>query len=381
MKVVIDAMLLGPRRTGVELSILHLLEGLATRGEQDYRVFVSTDCRETLPATPRMTVRRIHVPSHLRPLRIGWEQLALPRAARREACDLLHAPGYLAPLSCRVPVVLTVYDAMALARPELCRIANRWNYRALLPASIRGAAAIIVPSRHTASELASVIPEAGDKTHVIPLAVSDAMRREASAADIAATRQRLGLPDTFILFVGREEPKKEIPTLLDAFKLLKRRHAVSRHLVITGPHGPASNAIRHRITEAGLGESVTLTGTVRDDDLRCLYRMASAFAFPSRYEGFGLPPLEAMANGVPVVCSNAAALPETVGDDALTVPAGDAPALADALHRVLTDGDLRERLRAGGRERAAGRLWADIAAETEQVYAEVLAQQRTRETA
>lgn len=372
MKIAINAMLLGDRRSGVELAILNFLRAANTLGAHTYDAYVPARTSAPLPPSHKVRFQHAGAGGSNRLLRIGWEQLALPRAVQRDGCDLVHAPGYLAPLSTRLPVVLTVYDVMALRRPELCRRANRWHYRLMLPLSIRKARTILVPSEFTAHELEQAVPGSARKTHVIPLAVADDLLQTPGPGQLDGARTRLHLPPHFILSVGRAEPKKNIPALLEVFASLRASGDIAHDLVLAGPDGHAGTRIDWSVRRLGLGDCVHRIGHIASDDLGALYHLADLFVFPSLYEGFGLPPLEAMACGTPVVCSRAGALGEVVGDAALKVSPSDTATLAHAMRQALADPALRTRLVNDGHRRARATTWHDVARRTDVLYADTL---------
>jgi glycosyltransferase involved in cell wall biosynthesis len=188
---------------------------------------------------------------------------------------------------------------------------------------------------------------------------------------VAAVRSRYRLPEGYVLFVGSVERRKNLRGLLQAYARLLETD-VACPLVIVGTRRRGAGEIGRTLQELHLEESVIFTGYVPDADLPAIYTGADLFVFPSLYEGFGLPPLEAMACGTPVVCSNAASLPEVVGDAAIMVDPYDVEGLAEAMLRVLTDADLREHLRRKGLERARQFTWERTARETVAVYREVL---------
>jgi glycosyltransferase involved in cell wall biosynthesis len=377
MRVALNGLLLSRSFSGVEVAILNLAHALAEYGTEDYTLYVPG--RFPLPSieSESVTTRRTWMPTHFRPVRILWEQLVLPRLLSRGGFDLVHSPGYLAPLLTRTPVVITVYDIIALQFPDWCTPTNRMNYGLMLPRAIRKAAGIIVPSEATRKDVIACFPAAATKTRAIPLAAGSEFGVAPDPADCEAARRRYGLPESYILFVGNLEPKKNLVRLVEAYALLRER-GTGHGLVIAGSPAWGGEHLRARIRALGLEGSVVLTGVVRPEDLPCVYAMADVFAFPSLYEGFGLPPLEAMAAGVPVVASNRASLPEVTGDAAILVDPLRADAIADAIQDVLSNGELRNRLVAKGRERTRMFSWSRTARATEAFYRQVLEQRQKR---
>jgi glycosyltransferase involved in cell wall biosynthesis len=236
-------------------------------------------------------------------------------------------------------------------------------------AAVRRADHLLAISEHTRRDLIDLLgaPPAGvTVTHC----GVDPTFRPLDAAQVAAWRARYGLPERFILYVGTLEPRKNVPRLLDAYARLRRRGPVPP-LVLVGGRGWRHAAIDARLAALGLGDAVRFLGYVPAAELPLCYNAAGVFVYPSLYEGFGLPPLEALACGTPVVTSNAASLPEAVGDAAVLVDPRDPAALADALAAALADEPLRQRLRAAGLAQARRFSWRRMAEQTLAVYHDV----------
>lgn len=373
MRIAYNGALLSRHFSGVEVAIFGLVRALAEFGRHDYTLFVPPRSSAAACGNERLTVCSTRLPTRLRPFRVLWEQAVLPHTVTRDAFDLLHAPGYIAPLSAGVPVVLTVYDLIALKFPEWCHATNRWHYSFMLPRSIRRADAIIVPSEATRRDVVEWFPDVEERLTTIPLGIRDDFRPVIDATVRADVRSRLGLPEHFVLFVGNTEPKKNLVRLLDAYSRLKRENTVVPDFVIAGCDAWGHDAVVGRIKTLGLGDNVHVLGFVPQADLPCLYSMASLCAFPSLYEGFGLPPLEAMACGVPVLTSDRGSLPEVVADASLVVDPENVDSMAAGLNRLLCDSELRAALVARGRERADRYTWRRAVAATEELYERIAA--------
>jgi glycosyltransferase involved in cell wall biosynthesis len=304
---------------------------------------------------PNVELRRADVPTFSLA-----EQYHLSFALRRSAFALFHSPYYVKPYWVPVPSVVTLFDLIPLRAPDrsLARRA-RFLFRLAVSLAARTSARIITPSAATKEDLSSVLGVPRDKTQVIPLA-ADARFAPQTESEKARVREHYDLPREYVLSVGINKPHKNIPALLDAWQSLGE---TQRTLVIAGAWDARYASVASRQSSAA-----RFIPNVDDRDLPALYAGAAVFVFPSLYEGFGLPPLEAMACGAPVVCSNAASLPEVVGDAALLVSPRDVSAIADAIQRVLTDAALREELRAKSLARAAQFSWERTARETLNVY-------------
>ncbi|GIW11605.1 MAG: hypothetical protein KatS3mg061_2662 [Dehalococcoidia bacterium] len=286
-------------------------------------------------------------------------------------CDLFHATEHLLPPLRRTRSVLTVHDLIFRFFPEHHLPLNRWYLTLMMPRFLRAADAIIAVSEQTRRDLSALYGVAPERVWVIPEGVNPRFRPPDHPAAITALRERLGLPERFILYLGTIEPRKNLLTLLEAYRALVAAGETA-DLVIAGRRGWLFAPVFARVRELGLEQRVHFTGWVAEEDLPFLLAAAQVFAFPSEYEGFGLPPLEAMAVGTPVVAANAAALPEVVGDAGLLVPPRDVAALAAALQRVLSDEELARTLRARGLARARRFSWEKAALETLAVYRAVV---------
>jgi len=280
--------------------------------------------------------------------------------------DLVHAPSLAVPPAGERPLVVTVHDLVFLRTPEhLTRRGVAFHRRGLELARREAAVLIALTEWGRADLVAEGVDPA--VVHVAPHGVDVPPAPDAGTAE--STLARLGVRVPFVLFVGTLEPRKGVPDLLDAHARLRGGGHADLQLVLAGPPGwgPAPDVDR---------SGVVALGPTGGSDLDVLFRSAGALALPSRYEGFGLPVVEAMGRGCPVVCSDAACLPEVAGGAAELVPVGDVGALADALDAVLGDGARRERLAAAGRARAADFTWAASAEAHARAYTAALAPSR-----
>ena len=360
--VAYNALVLRPPFSGVEKSVVELARALARRGAYDYRLLLPPACGA---AAAGVDWPRLPVPSWSsgRAGRIGFELTLLPGCLRHAGIDLLHAPAYVAPPRLPCPLVLSLYDLHVYTHPRFCTAANRIHYRARLPGSIRRAAAILVPSRATRDALVDRFPGAETRAHVIPLGVAPAYFAPGSPERLAAVRNRYRLPARYLLFVGDPAPRKNLDGIRQAWQTLRREHT-GLHLVFAGAAAPMP-----AVQPAGVHQ----TGYIDEADLPAVYALAEALLFPSFDEGFGLPVLEAMAAGCPVVCSGGAAA-EFAGEAARYCDPNQPGSIADALRPLLADAARRQTLITRGRQQAAAFTWDAAAAATEAVYAQVLAQ-------
>lgn len=376
MRIAIDGMLLGRRFSGVESAITDLVRTLAASGSHEYRLYTGVGAAAITPAGGRLRIVHSRWPVRFRPIRILWEQLALPPFLAAAPCALLHSPGYVAPLMAPIPVVLTLYDLIAFSHGECCTRSNRWHYRLLVPPSVRKAARVIVPSRAVRDDLIRFMPAAAGKIRVIPLGIREEFRPVSDTATTDHLRRKYGLPGPFILFVGRTEPKKNLIRLIEAYKLLRQRTALRHPLVLAGTPSWDEARVAAAVRESGLTDAVIRTGFVPAEELPALYSMADLFVFPSLCEGFGLPPLEAMACGTPALVSDRGALPEIAGVAAVVTDPLAPDRMARDMERLLTDRVLRDTCIAKGLCHARTFSWAKTAAATEEVYAEAVTGRR-----
>lgn len=294
-----------------------------------------------------------------------------------DGVQLFHATEHLLPKLTRARSVFTLHDTAYLLFPEYHLPRNRIYLRAMMPRFLERADRIIAVSENTRRDALRLYRLDPGKIEVIPEGVDARFRPDVDGTIVADVRRRYGLPERFILCISTIEPRKNLTTLLEAYAALRHDHPDVR-LVIVGGRGWLFERFFERLRSLGLEEEVVLTGYVPDEDVPALLNAAEVFAFPSEFEGFGLPPLEAMACGVPVVCSNAASLPEVVGEAGVLLPPRDVAAWVEALGRLLDDAQVREDLRARGLERASRFTWDAAARRTLDVYRSVMAERSSR---
>lgn len=332
---------------------------------------------QTLSVTDHIKIVRLTRPTRLIVL---WDQLCWYHVLKRERIDVFHSLIYGIPLLCPCHRILTIHDLTPFVFPEVVskfrqKIVFRINF-----SSGKFADRIITASQHSKQDLLQHLHLAEKHIAVISDGVSE--RYTVLGHDDVLLRQinaRYHIPGRFLLYVGGFDRNKNLITLLQAFRRLLENHPSLKdtvYLVFTGTLTPAADTLRALSREWGLGRSVIFTGFAPEEDLIRLYNAAEVFVFPSLYEGFGLPPLEAMACGTPVICSNAASLPEVVGDAAMQVSPDSPAELASAIYDVLSNPQLQERMRRKGLERAKEFSWNNTAGKTLQVYAEVFRKQK-----
>ncbi len=298
--------------------------------------------------------------------RILWEQTRLAGLTRR--LDLLHGLAFAAPLGATCPTVITVHDLSFLRFPAAFRPFNRLYLSLVTRWSTQRAARVITVSESTRQDVIALCGVPAERVVAVPNGVSEQFV-PAEPAAVAEFRARAGLPERFILFLGTLEPRKNITGLLDAYALARETSPEPLpKLFIAGGKGWYYDTIFARVAELGLNGDVSFPGFVPGEELPWWYRAAEVFVYPSQFEGFGLPVLEAMACGTPVITSDASSLPEVAGDAAVLVRPEDTRSLVDALLCVLADPQQRAAMRMAGLHQAARFSWSRTATETIAVY-------------
>lgn len=332
----------------------------------------------TMPTWPDVEGPRLRVaPSSLPTLapiaRIAWEQAALPMLGWRDRLDVLHCPLNVLPVATRVPVVLTIHDLTFIRFPDRFHQAKR-RYLALLTRhAARRAARIVTDSAATRADVIAAFGVDPARVEVVYPGVDPDFRASHGEGEaLEAFRARLGLPDRYILYLGTLEPRKNVDRLVRAFARLVRQGFPHR-LVLAGGRGWDHGAIDGAVADEGVTDRVTFPGYVRREDQPFWYGAADLFVYPSQYEGFGLPVLEALACGTPVITSNVSSLPEVVGDAGITVDPADVGSLADAMAAVLSERALATRMREAGPSRAATFTWANAAGQCVRAYRQAAA--------
>ena len=308
-----------------------------------------------------------HVPEPPHPsTNLGWTLVGLPIAAARAGVDVIHAPSYTAPFLSRIPIALTIHDVSYERHPEWYPYRRDWLRRAFYRRSALAAARILTDSAFSAAEIVAAYGIAAERITVVPLGPSGFSPADPDMPlDLPA-----GVTTPFLLHVGDLHERRNLPLLVDAL-LEARRHfgaAAAVSLVLAGVDRGVGDGLCAMAAEAGMPDAVVRLGVVEDERLQTLYRAATALVYPSLYEGFGLPVLEAMASGTPVIASNAASIPEVLGDAGLLLPPDNVDGWVQAILRVINDESWRTHLRIAGLARASTFSWARTARLTLDAY-------------
>ncbi|MFN2532592.1 MAG: glycosyltransferase family 4 protein [Pyrinomonadaceae bacterium] len=308
------------------------------------------------------------------PVTRKWFSLGLPRYAKRTKLDVFHGTNYDIPLWHACPTVVTIHDLSLLLHPEYQSKRVVLRARRRLPIMSRAATGIIVPTNSIKDEVCERLRVPSQKVHVVPEAARDIFH-EVTSKEIESVRTRFGIRDQFIFTVGTIEPRKNYLMLIRSFERLRQLKTDCRmQLVIAGSIGRGSQEVLRLINESAVCDDIVLTGYLEDLALRALYTSCRLFVYPSFYEGFGLPPLEAMRCGVPVIATSTAAVAEVVGDAARLVDPTSEDQLLQSLLEVAFNDEVRRSLTERGRTRVALLSWEHTAELTREVYLKVLSQ-------
>lgn len=288
------------------------------------------------------------------------EHVSIPFKLRRLGAELLHSPHYVRPLLCTIPSVVTIHDCIHLLFPQYLPNRMAWRYaRFMMGSAIRRSALVFTVSEASRADILRFYPWADPgKVHVVPNAIDTELLKSPGEEEMERVRERYQIRGRYVLFAGNVKPHKNLERLIKAFALLReQRGNEDLELLLIGDDVSRYGALRRAVERTGIRQSVRFFGYVPPTTLAALYRMASAFAFPSLYEGFGLPPLEAMSCGTAVVTSKISSLPEVVDDAAVLVDPYSVEDIAEGIGRVLNDDDLRDALVQKGLARAQSFSW------------------------
>ena len=364
MRILADVTTWAPGRSGIGLYTERLLQAMAAAYPEDAWLLASNVAGSLADIPGR------HIGPRL-PVRALWMQTAMAWHGWRQHVDIAFYPNYLGPLLPSAPMVATFHDMAVYLTPETFSLRKRELQRRLLPLVAARAAAILTPSASSRRDVIRLLDVDPKRVVVTPLAADERFFGRIDAATVAEIRGRFGLPARYLLAVGTLEPRKNLVRLVTAFERVWA-HDRSVGLVLVGGKGWRDDAIRAALGSSPAREAILTTGYVEPHELHCLYQEAIALCYPSLYEGFGLPVVEAMAAGTAVLVSRGSSLDEVAGDAALAVPPLDVDAIAEGMGTLLHDDALRSRLVEAGAARAATLSWARTAASTRAVFARVI---------
>lgn len=359
MRIVIDTQTIQGRKTGFGFYVSNLIANLERIDKKNEYVFLRPDEGHDF-STPRRWI---------------WDQITVPRLARKSKADILHQPCFSTPVFYSGRVVVTIHDLISVFFGYNIPFWSRQFFGKWMPFTYRFADHLIAVSEHTKKDAIKVLGIPEEKITVIHEAADERYMLISDERQIDSVRKKYSLGDApFILHVGTLEPRKNLPFLVRAFALAKKENKIDAKLVITGKKGWYYEGLFGLVDELKLQDEIIFTGYVEDEDIPALYNAAKIFVFPSLYEGFGLPPLEAMASGTPVISSNTSSMPEVVGDAGVLLPPKDETRWAAAIADLLTDEKKWSECRKKGLAQAKKFSWERCARETIAVYEKVRGQ-------
>jgi glycosyltransferase involved in cell wall biosynthesis len=369
MRVALDAIPLVAAKTGIGHYTDALAKSLARiHSDHQYTLLSPFDFAFPADAATPPNLSKSFFP--VRSIFRRWWLLGLPALMQISPYDVFHGTNYCIPVFSPTPTVVTVHDLSLFNRSQTHEDDNVRRGKRRIPVMIRRATRIIAPSEWTRREILEYFSIAPELIRVIPEAARREMR-PLTTEESAGVLKKHGISEPYLLFVGTIEPRKNLPVLLRAYAELIATTPHRPRLVICGGGGWKNEEVYRMVDELNLGDLVRFLGYVVDEDLPALYSAAECFLYPSIYEGFGLPPLESMACGTPVITSNASSLPEVVGDGGLMHNPTDHRELAGMMARMLGEKDYREHFRRVGLQRSAQFSWDRAAGETQALYDEV----------
>lgn len=372
MRIGIDATALPPQPVGAGNYIIQLIRSLSSLKVDDEFVIFAQQRGPALISLPESNSFEWIILEDRNPgSRLIWEQTLFPQMIRKSGVDLLHSLHYTRPARLACASVVTFHDMTFFLFPELHTRAKRLFFPLALRASARQADALTAVSESTRQDAIRVLGISPEKITAIPLGVDPAFRPINDAEIKRVIAEKYDLPEKFILYVGLLEPRKNLPVLIRAYKRLIDGGEIYK-LVLVGRFGWMYEELLKQINNLDLEGMVHFTGYVSQEDLPLVYNLSSLFVYPTLYEGFGLPALEAMACGVPVITTDVSSLPEIVGEAGILVPVNDLEALHGAMIAVLGDENLRRKMITKGIQRAAKFTWEQTAKLTFQVYQQVM---------
>jgi glycosyltransferase involved in cell wall biosynthesis len=354
---------------GIGTYIRNLLRQLARQDRQtEFVVFCRPDDRDTLTSLGDNFRPVVEAAANYSVA----EQVRIPLAIKREGVTLYHAPHYVLPPLVRCRSVVTIHDCIHLMFPQYLpnRLALEYA-RTSISLAARRATRVLTVSESSKRDILRFVPTESDKITVIYNAYDERFGVEPREEDVVRVRERYQLNDEFVLYAGNVKPHKNLERLIVAFDQVRKRGLGHLKLVLIGDEISRYAALRRAVHQHQLHKYVRFLGYLPEETLAVMYRLAGVFVFPSLYEGFGLPPLEAMASGTPVVTSNVSSLPEVAGDAAILVDPHDPQAIAEGIYRLLTDEQLRRDLRLKGLARARQFSWEESVRRVRAIYQEV----------
>ncbi|MFT5193857.1 MAG: glycosyltransferase involved in cell wall biosynthesis [Cellvibrionaceae bacterium] len=369
MHIGIDARLPFYQKGGISQYTLHLLLALAKIDQSNrYSVYQMAKDKDTYtPAVPNFNRKNLYTPCHHR-----WERFTLGgEILLGGRPQVLHSPDFIPPLFGAKHNVITVHDLNFIHFPQFLTADSLRYYKGQISSAVKQSDHISADSHHTRQDLIDLLNVPAEKITTVHLSVNPLYQKHYSAAKVNQTLAELNLPKGFILAVGTLEPRKNLEMLVEAYSILNQDHAIDIPLVLVGKKGWLVDGLFQKILSSGLSKQVIHLEGVFDEKLAHLYHAAGVLVTPSHYEGFGLPALEALNCGCPIIVSNQGSLPEIAGDAGKMLPPNSPAEWATAITLVLKDTALREKMIAAGKKHAATFSWQKAAEQTLRIYNQV----------
>ncbi len=372
IKVLINGLQLSDENSGVQYYTNNLLKEIRKLEDLQIKALVSKSYFPNIGVSDKLQFQYVDINSKNRLKRIYYENLKLHQFLRQEKFNLYHATNYLLPYFSKFKSVLTIHDLIAINHPQFCQNESVIYFSLLQSRSIKQATKIIAVSNTVKNEIIKKYNVPPEKIVTIYHGVNENFKKENDSFRLNEVKVKYNLPDKFILFVGNIEPKKNLKQLIEAYNLLRKKSEIIHKLVIVGKKGWKYNDVFKKVNELKLDKQVFFNGYIPEDDLPVIYSLADLFVFPSLYEGFGIPPLEAMACEIPVLVSNRGALPEITGGKCIQINPLDIEDIAEGMYNLITDNNLRKKSIEDSKNWVKTFTWEKAAKETVQVYEKIV---------
>ena len=372
MRIGIDTTALPAQPVGAGTYIIQLVRAMIALDSDHQWVIYAHQGRQDLFDLPRKdNFEWVLVPDKSPARRMIWEQTVLPVLAHQARIDLLHSLHYTRPLYLPCASVVTFHDMTFFITPKLHTLSKRSFFPIAIRLSARLADALIAVSESTRQDAIRILDIPPNRITTTNLGVSSIFQPITDPNRLAQARRKYSLPESYLLYIGTIEPRKNLPLLINAYNQLIQQNC-DRELVIVGRRGWMYEDVYRQIDALNLKERVHFTGYVPTEDLPALYNLAQIFIYPSRYEGFGIPPVEAMACGTPVITTQSSAMIETIGEAGFLIPPDEVSALVNAIQMLNENANLHDELRQKGLQRASRFNWKKTAEDTLAVYEQIV---------
>jgi len=371
MRIAVNGLVLSNKNTGAGRYVIDLINGLNNEKSKEVILFTDSNLRESGIITNEIVeIYDTGLIQRFRPVRLAWENLLFPRVLRSQKIDLLHAACFNLPFNISCRSIVTIFDLTFFIMPQVHEKSKVIYFRSRIPPTLKRADKIIAISEQTKSDIISLFKVPAEKIEVVYIGVGKQFSPSADSKALEWIKIKYGLPEKYILFVGTIEPRKNLINLVHAYARIKNKFA--HGLVIAGKLGWGYAELFETVKKLNI-DGVFFTGFVPDEDMPLVYNGADVFVYPSFYEGFGIPVVEAMASGVPVVTSNVSSLAEIGAGAAVLVDPRQVEQISSAIEGILTDKSYAQGLVKMGLERAARFSQEKMVAKTFNLYYKVLA--------